>query len=623
MIPRRLEYPIGGSIFWLSGGEEQLWPTTLTADYYKERDCSPEQTLVDQSCPGYGYPSLFSHYSRWWNFQDEDFEFQVSDGHLRKVMYVYPARAYNRDTWVFTGHAATARMQDAMRSMHSKSIAYLEATKPWAAPWPRLLRNAEEQAYEVETKVPAVRTVCMMQLNATFTSTDFKLSFVDIPEADVVGWPIDFANQSYVRTPTREIDVYDTVRDALTRRGIWPRNSSRLDEGRVFANNQRRIIALPVSMEDSGMANSLGLVLFVNGTNTDPPFNMVTCSIDARWAGAKSIISSDFPSRRLLEHEFVEGRVRNSVEVELEKKTLGFLHSYGPAEPGIDLTGIRLDTSWYDLFSPVVAGGPVGRAGVEAAAAAGMPSGSSTNQTALERIIDASYGGDWYYMPQMQHTIATAVADGLSRSGMIPNREISHHLGAWPWGDWQVENEELARKMVRRGGPKPTHDIPEGLRTGNATRMVMQAKFTGLTMVANDWFDYFCIAVLLTHAAIALGHTIFVCWRRETSGAWDTILEFVALAHKSPAPAGSVLANTCAGVTSFKTIGAVAWVEVGEPGADNGDELRLRFRGDAEKRSEGREVETGKKYNQVEEKEGQEAEGEGDSDGLNPGESRP
>jgi hypothetical protein len=594
MIPRRIEHPVGGSVFWLSGSDEELWPTTLSADSYSTSHCSPEKTLTDWACPGYGLASLLSHYSTWWNhmYQDMAYDFQLNDGFLRKVMYVHSASIPSRDTWVYTAHAASALLEDAMSSMHRHSIAFLSRHRPSQAPWPRQLANAETQAYELNTKVPAVRTACIPQGRVDFSSDNLTLKFVDIPETESLGWPVDYDHPEYpLRVPTREIDVVETVQAALSRREILGTNYSQLDEETIFANGQRRVIAVPVSMQDFGMASSLGIVLFINHTlaHWNPSFNTVTCSIDARWAKAKSILKSNLPSR-LLEHEFIFGRVRNPVMIELESKASDFLHSYGPAEPGIGLTGIRLDPSWYDLFSPVVHGPPFGHS--EAVGTV------STNQTALERILDASHSGDRLYVPQIQHTVSSAIADGLSRCGATPNRQISHYFGPLQWDIWRVESEELARAMVRRGEPAPTHEMPEGLRAGNTTRMVTHAIFTGFTMVANGWFDYFCIVVLLAHAIIALGHTIFVCWRRETGSAWDTILEFVALAHKSPAPDDPVLSNTCAGITSFKTIGAVAWVEAVEAGAA-GDQLRLRFRGDSDKRV--REVETGAKYNEVKE----------------------
>lgn len=323
------------------------------------------------------------------------------------------------------------------------------------------------------------------------------------------------------------------------------------------------------------MISTLGLVLFMNQTKSKHTFNVATCSLDARWAKAKSIIKSSPPSS-LLAHEFHLGRVRNTVAVGLGHNTNGFLkaNDHFKFDPEV-MTEISLDVSWYDLFSPVI---PESMAGTREA--------GTGNQTTMERILEAARSGDPTYVLQIQQTVATAMADGLSRSGMIPNRDINRALGAWEFGDWGVSDETLARKLVRYGKPLESHSLPEALQDRNTTRMEMQAEYTGYAMIARDWFDFFCVAVLMAHALIALGHTLFVCWRRETSSAWDTILELVALAYKSPPPADSeVLSNTCAGVSSFKTISAVAWVE--ESGEAEGEQLRLRFKEDGiEKRGE-------------------------------------
>lgn len=163
MIPRRLEFPVGGSIFWLIGGDEDLWPTTLNASYYSQTDCSPEQSLRDKACPAFGFAALHGHYSRWWNFQDGDHEFHLGDGFLRKVMYIRPAARPHRDTWVYTTHGISAQMQDAMVSMHRSAIGYLNEHNQYEYPWPMHLVKAEIKAYELETKLPAVRVACLSQ----------------------------------------------------------------------------------------------------------------------------------------------------------------------------------------------------------------------------------------------------------------------------------------------------------------------------------------------------------------------------------------------------------------------------------------------------------------------------
>ncbi|KAM5364468.1 hypothetical protein ACJZ2D_011528 [Fusarium nematophilum] len=173
------------------------------------------------------------------------------------------------------------------------------------------------------------------------------------------------------------------------------------------------------------------------------------------------------------------------------------------------------------------------------------------------------------------NVVGTAVVDGLSRCGLILNYDGSRFLVAWPFGHWGIDDEELARTLVRKGDPAQSFDEPSILKP-NSTRIVMKATYRGSVMEASGWFEYLSIASLLTHALIALIHSLLLVRYRTTSGAWDSILELLVLTQKSHPLPEPLLDNTSAGVRSFKTVKLLASVEApqgrvtdvsgGEPG---------------------------------------------------------
>ncbi|KAL4812270.1 hypothetical protein BDW67DRAFT_188855 [Aspergillus spinulosporus] len=79
-------------------------------------------------------------------------------------------------------------------------------------------------------------------------------------------------------------------------------------------------------------------------------------------------------------------------------------------------------------------------------------------------------------------------------------------------------------------------------------------------MTLQNWFDYIAIILLLTHVFLAFAHTNWSLWRGETSEAWDTIPELVALSQQSPPAPALLLDNTYAGARSMRTMGHIVCV---------------------------------------------------------------
>ncbi|KAH7153476.1 hypothetical protein EDB81DRAFT_882413 [Dactylonectria macrodidyma] len=309
------------------GSNEQLWPSRLDAGYYAEWNCSTgDAQLLDPRCPSGGFHSFYNHYLTWWNYPDAPIDFELQDQSLRKTMHVWPEVKEQDDSWAFTTHAATAVMQDSMQDFHAKALWRLYMDRPSPFPFPGNLYSAKTKNFEVETRIPAVRTTCASHGVANISLESLNLRFPMLPEFQDVG--------------------------------------------------------------------SLGLVLFFNRTVDEglPNLNLATCSIDARWAQGLSVIQASLPNR-LIQHEFVDGRVHNTVFSWLMGKADRYL---GPLlihpKSSRRLATIRLMPSWYELISPVISSMPT---------ESGGSSTTTENQTALERVLDVSLMGTVHYLAQL------------------------------------------------------------------------------------------------------------------------------------------------------------------------------------------------------------------------------
>jgi hypothetical protein len=541
---------------------------------------------MDSNCPSAGYVPLYQHYSTWWTHSDfQLLDFQLQDTNIRKVIYGVSDDNRIVDSWSYTSHSLSATMQDAVRNLHMNALYYLKDRKPISPPGPVFLDLAETKRFELNTKVPAVRTVCLDQGRVDFENGSIVMRFPVIREFEWLWymkdneWTCDYD----------EIDVAPVVRQHLLSRGILS-NSTSFDT--AFAANQTlRILTIPVAIWNN-TASSLGLSILKRRNETSTQWSGAACSIDARWAKGRTILQA-FSGSDLLMHEYVSGKVRNVVQTQLDVSGSQTLSSqaFKPPDEGT-LSTIHIDPSWYELLAPVVS---------EWQVTGEVSNAPPTNQTTLERLLELvlppepedfpGFTGS-SYIRNLEHVISTVFVDGLSRWGGTFNQHPSRFLQpGWPWGDWSVHDETLARTMIRTGEPVESFAGPSLLAGGNTTRMMMRAYFTGYAMAATGWFDYFCIAILLTHALIALAHTIWVVWHGQTSGAWDSIPELIALSQKSPSPPDPILSNTSTGIRSIKTMGQMAWIEAGtrtsqtsHSGQKISEELRLRFRESSESR---------------------------------------
>lgn len=572
-----------------SATSEQLWPSHLNRSYLGNDNCSNDQSkLYDPKCPSSGYLSLYEHFSNWDRSLEGRIRFELQDRDTRKLMYTRSRMPdWGVDTWSVTTHACTATMQDAMHSVWNGAISFLRRTEPLASPGAQAIHLAYVRTFKLKAKFPAVRTACTDTVVEFGRNQLVELNFPMLPEFGMryEYYGIDMRQESYVTQ-----DVTATVQAKM---------EDDRHVGSTSGTDEDLWLAAPVALEESSNSQ-LGLIFLKKTDRLNGTWEAKGCTIDARWAQGYSIINYLSGSAA---YDFAVDQGRELMETELFDTSW----DYGSFIPPRDGTWRRIDIdpSWFMIFAPTLSDtDPQNKAP------------HLGNRTTLESLLNLvalprrdTYSpsfGDYtlYTTTMMEHVVSTFVADGLSRVGSHLTHNYSAMLEPLLSSGFTAKT---AKAMVRLGEPLESFQ-PSGLASGggNLVPMVMLTTVNGYVLGAVGWFDYFCIAVLLLHALFALGHTIWVLWHRETSDAWDTIPELLALAECSPPPEVDALANTCAGVRKFRTMARVAWVEeVGSTGNGGStavvgkEQLCLRFKRDGQSRRDGVPAKVGKGYGKL------------------------
>jgi hypothetical protein len=150
--------------------------------------------------------------------------------------------------------------------------------------------------------------------------------------------------------------------------------------------------------------------------------------------------------------------------------------------------------------------------------------------------------------------VSLLVTDGLARQGSSKALNTSGPVPVWSLLDY-VQRPDFNRSLLGSG------QALEQPPTPNITTFNWRLTIQGLSYRAGLSADYLSISVLLGHIILATAHTLWLLWKKKSSGCWDTITELVTLAQ-NPRPAHTVLENTSTGIKCIGTFAKVATVHV-------------------------------------------------------------
>ncbi|KAL4770543.1 hypothetical protein BDW60DRAFT_223888 [Aspergillus nidulans var. acristatus] len=473
-------------------------------------------------------------------------------------------------------------MQDAFVTFHRNALRYLKDFNQNEPPYPLSLDLAENKKFELKTQVPAVRVACLEHQALSLEDDPLRLAF---PKLDQFAPYRGGGEGEIVLDVTNGVREYLSAGDLVTTSG----------RGVTLVSHAPPLLTIPLDIT-AGDASSLGLLLLKQINGEGKNIAPLTCTVDARWANATSVIEAG--PNGILGHGFLNDRSRNVVQIKLEGATYieTSLTGFHPQDPGL-WTHIQIQPSWFDLLSPRVSDASLLRT-TGANPIDYHPEHTQSYPALLDRILGiypfpGNTSKSEFDMDLDLITVELAISlfftDGLSRVGAHRQRNTWSLFPAWKNRDWgKITSAEQARTLVRKGKPAKIFSRPPVLEGRNWTEMTMRAWFFGYAMTPQNWFDYVAIILLLTHVFLAFAHTIWSLWRGETSEAWDTIPELVALSQQSPPAPAPLLDNTCAGARSMRTMGHVVRVEPSSkpPGEAAMDTLHLTFRDSLEKRTQ-------------------------------------
>lgn len=183
---------------------------------------------------------------------------------------------------------------------------------------------------------------------------------------------------------------------------------------------------------------------------------------------------------------------------------------------------------------------------------------NSLSYTLTELKLDNSTGAIvesnmpwWLLGAVVQSVVSTTVVDGMSRSGMDRTKfvHLPHAINTF-----QRHTPTRGQELDDLLQGNFVLDLVPPSKSNSSDKLALHwgITVTGLGYRAEGVSYYLALALLFTHSAIAIVHIIWVLYTRNTSTAWSSLQDLVALVSKSTPP-DSVLDGTSAGIESYET----------------------------------------------------------------------
>lgn len=543
MIPRQQAWAAGTLDFYLNGTNNDFWPSQLTYEGQLQdwdiSDCRNFKATSTAVCPAGGYHSLWDHFTASTIYNVNDVLYEVNNPDTRQVRMDIDSplgyvpthtisgniRGLSLETWMYTTHAATDRLQKLLNDVWQSETFQM-----------RYSALHDRSRYEffstststLRTQVPVVRVGCAPGQNLSEGQT--TIEFPVVP-------PFDY----------------------------WI-NTTNLSLPEILLNARRRDHAKITWVElppDFGATTAGALVELPWDTYTSTRVAF-GCSIDARWTDG--IISYDGQAPH-------EAHILHTRPSKRDKEYLPDSNHW---------RRIAVDADWLAALTP-----PVPRTGPgyepwdpSTIQSIFYATGLTTCAFSQKNLSAHNQTYNWnHHSPSAitftEYVLAIVFADGLSRVGSFRafNTTVSP-ITSWPVQNYtNILDDRNLSSILLRGGQQV---LLPAFPSNQFTRLRMEEHIYGYCYKSSSASDYLAIAVLLTHLIIALSHTVWILYRREASGCWDTVTELITLSQNSR-PAPTALRNTCAGIKELNTFGQVARINVTESANGSDDHLELVF----------------------------------------------
>ena len=182
MIPNiEPTWPAGGADFWLIGNDSLLWPSKLDSSSVGGLPClNPaaemlsDGALNSSGCIWYSTSTLAQAFQAW-HFNIFSNLTIIETTYKRTVGCISSNNNFP-DTWAISTNAAIGLLSDKLVDFWQEAIGHAPITRKRTSSYHNFFyRIPEGTIVRVQTKLPAVRTRCLLHDNSTDSTTTLKV----------------------------------------------------------------------------------------------------------------------------------------------------------------------------------------------------------------------------------------------------------------------------------------------------------------------------------------------------------------------------------------------------------------------------------------------------------------
>jgi hypothetical protein len=545
LIPKEQQWNAGGTKIFLPGSPDVWWPDMLNGS-----DSDTGNVCSTGALPEHGICST-GGYSSFWNARDKldifgkpaylkgsqhnattNLLFGPQGVDIANGFRLLPAMRYSGSYRGYACETAVVGIRTA-EAMYHQQILHDWRTEVRSIPWATSGRRSTLSEYKYYTSltsitsssIPAVRISCTPAQDISQLERNIEFPVLD---------PDGCTGKARA---TRLFYVADLNDSPYQMSFNW------------------------IDLPDTFGTVSAGLVVKLPWGSSNDSRAVIGCSVDARWTNG-SIITSDLRSFSTWSNLAVNFKAPDKLSVVIQGQLTAIGQpNYSEFRPVILNRASRrivLKPSW--LFSP-------------STTATTTTSGSAWTASNLESFLSGLSLTDG--LPQqstnqadfwnsetpdevnrtvaLEWSLALLITDALSRTGSELALNSSGPTSIWTLNSY-TKTSDFGSQLLR------SHGVGTALLRPTNKPVVEESiiiTIGGYSYAATNVIDYASIALLLVHLLLALCHTLYtVCYTSQSSSAWDTLTELMALMQNSR-PADRVLRNANAGIKETGTYGVV------------------------------------------------------------------
>ena len=496
LLPRKDEWPAGGTNIYLNGSKADFWPEQVTGSSTLDEFCKDSTGTRYGVCPSGGFHSIWSHYARLDHLTFENVVPPYAND-LSGNRYYWPIESMSPvSAKVIT---IGDPRQKFMIQPHLSIVAILDILmQEW---WPALLKKHGWDKRNIDDRQAVTSNVWTPNVHVECSPGEIL---------SVKGKVLTF--------PTCESEP----------------PSRRVDDVRVSTEPSDHLTFSWVSLPEFHSV-SIGAVLQSPWLSNNNSRLVIPCSVRAQWTPAHL---------RTEAFTFWQGWY---------PKNITFDHSY-PQKGSTLLDGsgksargaIAVDDAWLQTLTPQT---PIG-----------SPASFDWKPSTIESILssmslfDTSKIGsseleqwdpesDASKYNLLASVIESVFVDGLSRYNIDRMYTRDGDPSHWTFSGY-VKDDDFESRLLGN------QDAVKKLTQDAANKIEVNFAISGLSY-RNTLAQKLAMGVLFLHMAVAVLHIMWTVGRGKSSASWDSLTEIVVLAQNSK-PANS-LQNTCAGMKYSQT----------------------------------------------------------------------